>query len=835
MTIAATPAAEAPAIITTDRLRSAALLVAAGLIGFGLILYVAANWDDLGRFGRFWLVGVVIAIGALAALVRPSLQTPGLLLAFAGTGGMLALIGQTYQTGADPWLLFALWAGLTLPWVLVARSDAMWTAWVVVAMTAIVLWQQTHRPFWFTLTDDDAHVLAIHQSLIVAWVLSLGLSALMSSWTVPDRALGVRRWAFRVALVLTLTLIATDMMSAILPSRVRLGPYLLGLACLGGVALALVRIARPDMLLLAATALAIDTALIAGIWRLILPVLDNRAVLPLSLLGIIAALIVAGTVMLLMRLSGGSLAALRATPGAAQPPSPDVAAPRPWPIVLLSGFGALMASIPFIAALAAMLGNFIEKGAGTYVIALIVLPVAIWRLRTERNLFVEQLAAIGLAIGALLVVWGLYRDLPNEAAGIGVGALALAAAIGIGRPWLGALLGAAAALALAIALMNALFTPSMESHALFNVVWSAIAVAGVCAVLAMRARPPTLGEREETVGATTAGWLAAALAGLAIGSGQTFLLGAQFGGGAVAGSVREFAHVLDIARLVSAFLAAGACAWLYRELPSLRSPLAITLMLAAVVLSLVMPGLGATAMVGALAIGLGWRVIGLAAAVGALWIVGAFYYNLVLPLTYKAAILAVVGAVLSAVALASGARLPAGMTRVATAGVGSISPTIARGLVALGLVAVGGLSAQAITSREELIRNGRSVFIELAPVDPRSLMQGDYMALRFRLPDDARRHQPTDGRRSLAIGNRDADGVLRLTRIGDARSELAPDEMMIELISKRGQWIVVTDAWYFKEGTAKKWEAARFGEFRVLPNGRALLVGLADKDRAGIK
>src|SRR5215510_12376045 len=205
MTNAATPA-EAPAIITTDRLRSAALLVAAGLIGFGLILYVAANWDDLGRFGRFWLVGAVIAIGALAALVRPSLQTPGLLLAFAGTGGMLALIGQTYQTGADPWLLFALWAGLTLPWVLVARSDAMWTAWVVVAMTAIVLWQQTHRPFWFTLTDDDAHVLAIHQSLIVAWVLSLGLSALMSSWTVPDRALGVRRWAFRVALILTLTL-----------------------------------------------------------------------------------------------------------------------------------------------------------------------------------------------------------------------------------------------------------------------------------------------------------------------------------------------------------------------------------------------------------------------------------------------------------------------------------------------------------------------------------------------------------------------------------------------------------------------------------------------------
>src|SRR5262245_42334692 len=303
MTIAATPAAEAPPIITTDRLSSAALLVAAGLIGFCLILYVAANWDDLGRFGRFWLVGAVIAIGALAALVRPSLQTPGLLLAFAGAGGMLALIGQTYQTGADPWSMFALWAGLTLPWVLAARSDALWTAWVIVVMTAIVLWQQTHRPFWFTLTDEErnAHVLAIHWWLIVAWVLSLGLSTLMSSWTIPDRALGVRRWAFRVALVLTLTLIATDTMSAILASpRVRLGSYLVGLACLGGVALALVRMARPDMLLLAATALAIDTALIAAIGRLILPS-GKEAVLPFLLLGIIAALIVAGSMMLPIR------------------------------------------------------------------------------------------------------------------------------------------------------------------------------------------------------------------------------------------------------------------------------------------------------------------------------------------------------------------------------------------------------------------------------------------------------------------------------------------------------------------------------------------------------
>jgi uncharacterized membrane-anchored protein len=50
-----------------------------------------------------------------------------------------------------------------------------------------------------------------------------------------------------------------------------------------------------------------------------------------------------------------------------------------------------------------------------------------------------------------------------------------------------------------------------------------------------------------------------------------------------------------------------------------------------------------------------------------------------------------------------------------------------------------------------------------------------------------------------------------------------------------GRWIVGTDAWFFKEGTAAKWQQARFGIFRVGTNGTALLVGMADKDLAEIK
>ncbi len=40
-----------------------------------------------------------------------------------------------------------------------------------------------------------------------------------------------------------------------------------------------------------------------------------------------------------------------------------------------------------------------------------------------------------------------------------------------------------------------------------------------------------------------------------------------------------------------------------------------------------------------------------------------------------------------------------------------------------------------IWQNEQLIKDGETVLLELAPVDPRSLMQGDYMALRFAMAD----------------------------------------------------------------------------------------------------
>jgi uncharacterized membrane-anchored protein len=109
------------------------------------------------------------------------------------------------------------------------------------------------------------------------------------------------------------------------------------------------------------------------------------------------------------------------------------------------------------------------------------------------------------------------------------------------------------------------------------------------------------------------------------------------------------------------------------------------------------------------------------------------------------------------------------------------------------------------------------------------------MALRFALPDSAlRRHSPW-APAPRAAGKLEPSGLVRFTRIADHETPLGSDEIAITLVRKGRAWILVTDAWYFKEGTAKKWEGARYGELRVTPAGQALLVGLADKDMKPIR
>jgi uncharacterized membrane protein len=149
-------------------LASALLLVGTGLLLSGVVSFFAFNWAALGKLGKFALLAAGVSGCALAAVRAPDSLVSRVLLFAASVllGALLAVYGQTYQTGADPWGLFGVWALLILPWTLAACFTPLWLLWIALVDLAFGLYvaQVLATPRWdvTTLVGIVAvHVLAV--------------------------------------------------------------------------------------------------------------------------------------------------------------------------------------------------------------------------------------------------------------------------------------------------------------------------------------------------------------------------------------------------------------------------------------------------------------------------------------------------------------------------------------------------------------------------------------------------------------------------------------------------------------------------------------------------
>ncbi|MEH8142981.1 GDYXXLXY domain-containing protein [Aeromonas veronii] len=151
-------------------------------------------------------------------------------------------------------------------------------------------------------------------------------------------------------------------------------------------------------------------------------------------------------------------------------------------------------------------------------------------------------------------------------------------------------------------------------------------------------------------------------------------------------------------------------------------------------------------------------------------------------------------------------------------------------LLLSGLAILAGINAT-VWRYEHAISSGEVVLLRLAPVDPRSLMQGDYMRLNYEI---ARELTSRDARTTQNKGSDTL--VIRLdahqvaTLVADGKPDrLASDERLLQVHQSERQWQIGPDAYFFEEGTGEQYEAARYGEFRLQADGKPLLVGLRDE------
>lgn len=510
---------------------------------------------------------------------------------------------------------------------------------------------------------------------------------------------------------------------------------------------------------------------------------------------------------------------------------------RPWPVVLLTALGAWLAAIPFFAVAALLLGKILNQPEEALTMGLLMLGGSVALLRApHHSLFVENLGVPVLLAGLGLVAWGLNKPLEWQGACGALSLVSLGLALALPQTWIRALLGAIAAQLALLALSpdvwlrgeRSWLSPWVTMHLLVGLWLGSIALEQVQSSDAPSRR---------AIADTGHGWVASMLLAQAAWSGSTFLLSEPLSLGHPSQTNRSLAWFayegIDLGSSMAALLAMLGLAWRW---PGLRRAWCAGLAWVACALSAFMPALGGVLLVASACLITDRRRMAVWAAVSALWVVGAFYYQLRWPLATKAGVLVITGMTLAL--LAAWGRRDTASRQTSTMQAHAQRPprhlapartwSLGLGTLAALLVANG-----AIWKHESLIRNGRPVFVALAPVDPRSLMQGDYMALRFATGDlfvqnDA---QGSDGAPLRLVFKVDRQGIATAIRPHQGEA-LAPGELIIQMTRKQGRWMLVTDAFYFKEGEGQRWAQARYGELRVDATGRALLVGLRDEQLA---
>ncbi|MDR6549284.1 GDYXXLXY domain-containing protein [Paenibacillus qinlingensis] len=151
------------------------------------------------------------------------------------------------------------------------------------------------------------------------------------------------------------------------------------------------------------------------------------------------------------------------------------------------------------------------------------------------------------------------------------------------------------------------------------------------------------------------------------------------------------------------------------------------------------------------------------------------------------------------------------------------------------LLQVGAMSLQ-IGKSEYLLSHGKLIKLQLEPLDPRSLIQGDYVRLRYTIslpPMYQNNLEERTGKGKVAVvlapsGNSEVYEFRREYKPGES---LSPEEIRLNGEREGYEGIVYgIENFFIPEGTGREYEQkAKFAEVKVSTNGDAILVRLTEK------
>jgi uncharacterized membrane protein len=143
-------------------------------LAVGIIFFFAYNWDNMTKMTKFVLVQLTLAVSLLSySQLKLFSHASTALLLFSAIliGALLALFGQTYQTGKDPWELFMVWSIFVFPLAYVSKNSSLWILWLGLVNLSVYLYLNIYHRFFGLLFNDDLTVLLFAGINVLAAVL----------------------------------------------------------------------------------------------------------------------------------------------------------------------------------------------------------------------------------------------------------------------------------------------------------------------------------------------------------------------------------------------------------------------------------------------------------------------------------------------------------------------------------------------------------------------------------------------------------------------------------------------------------------------------------------
>jgi uncharacterized membrane-anchored protein len=142
-----------------------------------------------------------------------------------------------------------------------------------------------------------------------------------------------------------------------------------------------------------------------------------------------------------------------------------------------------------------------------------------------------------------------------------------------------------------------------------------------------------------------------------------------------------------------------------------------------------------------------------------------------------------------------------------------------------------------IYQKEQILENGDTILLKLQPLDPRSMVAGDYMAFRYAIADEISNPNLFTGKsHGFLVIKPNEDNVGEFVRIFQGEV-LATNEKLVKYTYSLSNhhFIIKPDSFHFQEGLQPLYQKAQYAIFHFNGFKNYLIVGLADSNRNEIR